>query len=104
MPYSVHIQVTSPGFQTAMLVPVLLNVRAQSQTATSEAYNHVRPVPSPWTLPKVGIGQYHPIPCGTVLEASMSTDPALLAQSVLDLNDFSDEKKQVGVSSSLGVR
>lgn len=56
MTYNVHIQVTSPGFQTAVLVPVLLNVRAQSQTATSEAYNHVRPVPSPWTLPKVGIG------------------------------------------------
>lgn len=77
MPYSVHIQVTSPGFQMAMLVPVL-NVRAQSQTATFEAYNHVRPVPSPWTLPRVGIGQYHPIQCGAVLEASMSTDPALL--------------------------
>lgn len=79
MSYSVHIQVTSPGFQTAMLVPVLLNVRAHSQTATFEAYNHISPVPSPWTLPKVGIGQYHPIQCGAVLEASMNTDPALLA-------------------------
>lgn len=63
----------------ALLVPVLLNVRAQSQTATFEAYNHIRLVPSPWTLPKVGIGQYHPIQCGVVLEASMSIDPALLA-------------------------
>lgn len=43
---------------------------AQSQTSTFEAYNHVKPISSPWTPPKVGRVHHHPILSGVLMAAS----------------------------------